>query len=334
MNKKCRGCGASFQTEEPLNEGFIKPENLEKSTLCERCFKIRNYGQYQKITKKNSDFFNILKEINKTKDLVVLVIDVFNINKDLTEICSYLKNNDILVVLNKRDVLPLSVKNNNLLFYVDKLGINYVDKMIISTIKNYNFDMLMSKINTYKKSKNVYVVGYTNVGKSSMINKIIYNYSNSILDVTTSVLPSTTLSNVVVEVDDGLTLIDTPGIIDEGSIMNCLEPEQLKKVLPRDEIRTITYQIRSRQSIFVENLVRVDCEMSNNLTFYFSNKLDITRTFEQNDKLTELKKHDLVVFENQDIVISGMGFIKVTNSGRLTIYTLPEVDVYTRPALI
>lgn len=334
MNKKCRGCGALFQSENPELEGFIKEENREKSTLCERCFKIRNYGEYQKITKKNDEFFNILKQINETGDLVVLVVDVFNINKDLNEICSYFKNNDVLVVLNKRDVLPLSVKINNLLAYVDRLGINYVDKLIISTAKNYNFDLLMHKINSFKKSKNVYVVGFTNVGKSSMINKIIYNYSDSILDVTTSVLPSTTLSNVKVDVNENLTLIDTPGIIDEGSIMNYLEPNQLKKVLPRNEIRTITYQIRSKQSIFIENLVRIDCEMSNNLTLYFSNNLDISREFNNSDKLHNLEKHKLVVFENQDIVISGMGFIKVTNSGEITIYTLPNVDVFTRPALI
>ena len=278
MNKICRGCGALFQSNNPELEGFIKEENKEKSTLCERCFKIRNYGEYQKITKKNDDFFEILKQINETGDLVVLVIDIFNINKDIKEICSYFKNNDVLVVLNKRDVLPLSVKINNLLAYVDRLGINYIDKLIISTVKNYNFDLLMNKINTYKKSKNVYVVGFTNVGKSSMINKIIYNYSDSILDVTTSILPSTTLSNVKVDVNENLTLIDTPGIIDDGSIMNYLEPEKLKKVLPRNEIRTITYQIRSKQSIFIEDLVRIDCEMSNNLTLYFSNKLDISCT--------------------------------------------------------
>ena len=334
MNKICRGCGALFQSNNPELEGFIKEENKEKSTLCERCFKIRNYGEYQKIAKKNDDFFEILKQINETGDLVVLVIDIFNINKDIKEICSYFKNNDVLVVLNKRDVLPLSVKINNLLAYVDRLGINYIDKLIISTAKNYNFDLLMNKINTYKKSKNVYVVGFTNVGKSSMINKIIYNYSDSILDVTTSVLPSTTLSNVKVDVNENLTLIDTPGIIDDGSIMNYLEPEKLKKVLPRNEIRTITYQIRSKQSIFIEDLVRIDCEMSNNLTLYFSNKLDITREFNNSDKLHNLEKHELIVFENQDIVISGLGFIKVTDNGRIIIYTVPNVDVFTRPSLI
>lgn len=334
MNKKCRGCGATFQTLDPLSEGFIKEENLGTSTLCERCFKIRNYGEYQKITKKNEDFFQILKEINETKDLVVLVIDAFNINKDLKEICSYLKNNDILVVLNKRDILPLSVKNNNLLYYVDKLDINYIDKLVISTNKNFNFDLLLSKINSYKKSKDVYVVGYTNVGKSSMINKIIYNYSDSTLDVTTSVLPSTTLSSVVVDVNDNLRLIDTPGIIDEGSIMNILEPNELKRVLPRDEIRTITYQIRAKQTIFIDEYVRIDCELSNNLTLYFSNKLNIVRTFDYSQKMLNLKRHDLIMFANQDIVISGLGFITVTDSGPITIYAPDGVDVYTRPSLI
>ena len=166
------------------------------------------------------------------------------------------------------------------------------------------------------------------------LNKIIYNYSDSILDVTTSVLPSTTLSNVKVDVNENLTLIDTPGIIDDGSIMNYLEPEKLKKVLPRNEIRTITYQIRSKQSIFIEDLVRIDCEMSNNLTLYFSNKLDITREFNNSDKLHNLEKHELIVFENQDIVISGLGFIKATDNGRIIIYTVPNVDVFTRPSLI
>lgn len=334
MNKKCRGCGANFQTSEPLNEGFIKEDNYGKSTLCERCFKIRNYGEYQKITKKNDDFFDILNMISNTGDLVVLVVDLFNINKDLTEICSYFKNNDVLLVLNKRDVLPLSVKNSNLLFYVERLGLNFIDKLIISTKKNFNFDALMNMINQYKKSKNVYVVGYTNAGKSSMINKIIYNYSDTTLDVTTSILPSTTLSSVLVDVNDGLTLIDTPGIIDDGNIINYLEPDDIKRILPRDEIRTITYQVRSKQTIFVDKFLRVDCEMYNNLTLYFSNSLNIERIYNKSEKMLDLQRHDLIVFENQDIVIDGLGFIKVTNSGKITLYTIPNVDIYTRTSLI
>ena len=43
MNNSCRGCGAKFQTFDPNSEGYIKVENREKSTLCERCFKMSEY---------------------------------------------------------------------------------------------------------------------------------------------------------------------------------------------------------------------------------------------------------------------------------------------------
>ena len=50
--------------------------------------------------------------------------------------------------------------------------------------------------------------------------------------------------------------------------------------------------------------------------------------------MLDLQRHDLIVFENQDIVIDGLGFIKVTNSGKITLYTIPNVDIYTRTSLI
>ena len=42
----------------------------------------------------------------------------------------------ILLVFNKRDILPLSLKNTNLLYYADKLGIKYIDKIIFEWTKN------------------------------------------------------------------------------------------------------------------------------------------------------------------------------------------------------
>ena len=102
-------------------------------------------------------------------------------------------NNNIILILTKRDVLPKSVKDEKLLDYFNKY--NFIDKLVISSNKNYNFDELMSKINLYKKSKNVYVVGYTNAGKSTMLNKIIYNYTDLKNTITTSILPSTTLKS-------------------------------------------------------------------------------------------------------------------------------------------
>ena len=324
---KCRGCGALIQTLDKAKEGYSVKED---SLYCERCFRIKNYGDYKQVIKDNNEFLNILSKINDTKDLVILVVDLFSISKKILEITKYLSN-DILLVLTKRDLLPLSLHDEKLLSYKDKLGIKSVDEVIVSSNKNYNMDQLLEKINKYKKSKNVYVVGYTNAGKSTLINKLIYNYSNLDSDITTSILPSTTLNTIEIKLNDELTLIDTPGILDSGNIFNFLNGRELKFITPNKEIKPVTYQIKDMQYIMIDKYAKVVTN-NNNLTFFFANNLKIERFYK--DKKTSFIKHSLSVDDNQDIVISGLGFIKVTKKGIIDVYTMDEVEVYIRDSLI
>ena len=163
MIKKCLGCGSVLQYIDPEGDGYIEKKNYSKSDICERCFRIKNYGEYKQIVKTNQDFIKILKDIDKTNDLVILVLDVLNLPKDLSMIKEYLDNN-IIAVLTKRDLLPRSIKDEKLLKYLENYEIRFIDKMVVSSNKNYGFDELMEKINKYKISNNVYVVGYTNAG--------------------------------------------------------------------------------------------------------------------------------------------------------------------------
>ena len=59
----------------------------------------------------------------------------------------------------------------------------------------------------------------TNSGKSTLINKLIKNYTDKQLEVTTSLYPSTTLNKIEINLDN-LKIIDTPGLLNEGSILN------------------------------------------------------------------------------------------------------------------
>lgn len=328
MNK-CIGCGSILQTEDNSKQGYTKDIN---NTLCERCFRIKHYSDYKLVSKNNNEFIDILTSINKD-DLVVLVVDLFNIPKELEILNKYI-HNDILLVLTKRDILPLSVYDVNLINYFDRYNLNIIDKLIISSIKNYNFDDLLNKIKKYKTSNNVYVVGFTNAGKSTMINKILYNYTDKIPVITTSMLPSTTIDSIEIKVDDELTLIDTPGLLDDNNIISYVDLKTMKKIIPNKEIKPITYQIKDKQSLFIDNLVRMDVNSNNSLTFYISNMLNVDRTFKNTDKLLNLTKHELVLNDDSDIVINGLGFIKVVHSCRINLYTLKNVDVYIRDSLI
>lgn len=317
MISKCSGCGDN------LIDSF--------NELCERCFRIQNYNEYKMVIRDNSDFLKILKEISKTKSLVVLVLDLLHLPKDLNAIKEIL-NNDILLVLTKRDLLPKSVNDMKFLNYVDRYNIKYTNKLIISSSKNYNFDELFENINKYKNSNEVYVVGFTNVGKSTMINKLIYNYSDNKTSITTSMLPSTTLGVIDIKLNDDLTVIDTPGILDKGSIINFLPTDMLKKINPKKEIRPITYQIRHKQIILVEDFLEIECKNKNSVSLYFSNQLEIKRIYE--NKSSILVEHVLDVPARSDIVISGLGFIKVINSDRIIIRTILGVEVFIRESLI
>ncbi|MEG0994614.1 MAG: GTPase, partial [Bacilli bacterium] len=179
-DKTCSGCGVKLQSDNTLKEGYTN--NLEND-ICMRCFRMRNYGDYQVITKSNDDFIKILEAVNETKDLVLYIVDILNIGKDLNFIKNYITNNMILII-NKRDVIPKSVKDEKLIEYIKGLEVEFKDIVIISCEKNYNIDVVMKKIKLHKSSRNVYVVGFTNTGKSSLINKIIKNYSTNELELT------------------------------------------------------------------------------------------------------------------------------------------------------
>lgn len=328
MNKKCVGCGLKLQSNDEQKEGYIRPQNVEKSSLCERCFRIQNYNEYQVVDRTNKDFAKIFKKIDASKDLVLLVVDLLNIG-GIEKLQEYI-HNDIILVLTKRDLIPKKIYEEKLLNYFHYLSLNIVDKIIISSKTNYHLDELMELVFEHKKSKNVYVMGITNAGKSTLINKIIYNYSVLDSKITTSILPSTTLDTIEVPISDDLVFIDTPGLLIENSIVDKVDPETLRNIVPKTELKPMIFQVKSDQIFLISNLVRIEVKEDNNIVFYVSQNLPIMRYYKDNDKLKDLEKHELHIKESEDIVINGLGFIKVMKQADITLYTLKGVAVTTR----
>lgn len=334
MNDKyCLGCGVKLQDENVLEIGYTT--SLENE-LCQRCFRMKNYGEYQIVVKNNDEYISILKSINNTNDLVLYVVDVLNMEEDLAKIKEYINNNMILV-LNKRDAIPKSVKDDKIIEYIKNLNIDFKDIIMISSKKNYNIDYLLNRIKYYQTSKNVYVVGNTNSGKSTLINTLMKNYSDNDYQLTMSAMPSTTLNKVSIELNDYLTLIDTPGLVDSGSIVNYVDETVLKKLVPKKEIKPKTYQIKEGECLIIDDLVRIDYEegSKNSFTIYMSNDLKVKRLNGlKHDDLKELNKISFETNHYEDIVINGMGFIKIVDPGKVSIYIDQKINVFKRKSLI
>lgn len=319
MTKKCIGCGAEL-TLEKGKLGYTK--DIE-SDLCMRCFNIKNYNKYEKVDHLE-EINAIIKEVKASNDIVIFVVDVFNLSNKIKEIVDYL-NNNVILCITKYDLVDID--ESKILNY---LNINTLGTIVISSKNNYNLDNLMELIEENKKSNNVYLVGYTNAGKSTLINKIIKNYSNNNYELTTSVLPSTTLDFVKVNVNDNLTLIDTPGII-VSNIIDYLDEEEIKKVIPKKKIKPQIYQIKTEQTIMVDNFLGIKIKPYNTVVFYGADGLKYTRYY--NDIETSLKIKKIKVSDNSELIVNGFGIIKIKKQTEVQLYLQGNIDIEIRKAL-
>lgn len=322
MNK-CIGCGSILQDTIENKDGYVLDIN---DKLCQRCFRIRYYNEYKNTIRDNNDYLKILDSINND-DLVVYVTSLLDIRLDYID---SFKN--VIVVLTKRDILPKSVKDDKLIKYI-KSRYNPLEVIVVSSIKNYNIDYLFDILRQYKMN-NIYVVGTTNGGKSTLINKLIKNYSDNDVVITSSMYPSTTLDKIEINIL-GLNIIDTPGLINKGSIVNYIDNDLLKKITIKKEIKPKTYQLNGKGSVLIEDLIRFDYDTKGtSMTIYVNNLVNIRFLGKDNNKLLDGKCNKFSLDNNKDIVISDLCFIKFTKGVNLNIYSNYDVLIYERDNLI
>lgn len=331
MNKVCIGCGSKFQTLDKNKEGYINPKVYEKATLCERCFKIKYYGEAY-VTDNPKDKTSLIKMINDSKKSVVYLVDTLTISKETLSVIDSLSNK-VYLVLTKKDLLPKSVKNSKLKEYISNLTL-IKDVFVISALKNNGVTELYNEL-IKNNEKSVYVIGYTSSGKSTFINKLLTLNGKS-GNITTSSLPNTTLECINIKLNDKLTLIDTPGFVSENSSYNFIDVDIYKKLLPKSVIKPKVYTIKKDFMIILGDILRIENNSNEdvNLVFYFKNEIKLNKMRSIRNKLLKDKDKLDVKVSDKDIILEGLGYIKVVGYANLTMYTLNKKMISVRNKMI
>lgn len=349
MNKKgelyCAGCGVKLQYTDLESIGYIPKSALETSTFpyCKRCHDLRYHNTIMEIHEGISDASEVFKIAAKSKGIIVFVIDIFNFKSSIKEIIEKeLINHKFILVLNKSDVLPKAVKSEKIIAWAQKRFIksdNIIKIILTSAKKNYNIDDLTKTILDHRNGQDVYFLGITNAGKSSLINAFLKTYKNETENlVTTSFYPNTTLKIIEIPLDNRSFIYDTPGLQDDSSMYNFLESKLFKQIIPKKEIKPRSYQLKEPQAFYLGNLARIDilANKKASLIMYFSDFLQIHRCKCENNeekfqnlikskqlnpltsKITSLNDFVIkeIILEDKikiDIIIYGLGFITLNN---------------------
>ena len=305
MIKKCPGCGATMQYSDPKKVGYSPKKDAK---LCERCFKLKNYNEKKIIELKynNDDIINIL---NEKADNIFFVTDFLSLSNKVIDIYKKIKIDNKVLIINKADYIPNSINKDKYLNWIKETYLINDKIILISAIKNYNTRIINNLIAEGKRN---YICGFTNSGKSTIINNLceINDKNTSIL---TSLMPNTTLDVIKIKLDDNKFIYDTPGFI--------IDSEFNEKLYPKRFIKPITLQTKPGDIVSINNEILIKSDIENSFTFYMSNDIKINKVYKINRNID----NKIEIESNSELVIHNYGFINIKN--KCTILTNIDKDI-------
>ncbi|XP_076317173.1 nitric oxide-associated protein 1 isoform X2 [Tachypleus tridentatus] len=219
-NVPCGGCGALMHCKDIGIPGYMPVEKFNKyseiqlrAELCQRCLYLQHFNVVLNVSVNPDEYPHIMSEIKNKIALVVLIVDLTDfpcsIWPGIIDILG--PKRPVFVVGNKVDLLPCDDSG-----YLDRVkrvlqetlkrtgvdrGKNIKHVCLISARTGYGIEEFITKLqNVWSYKGDVYLVGCTNVGKSTIFNALLQSdYCKTravdlVQRATTSVWPGTTLN--------------------------------------------------------------------------------------------------------------------------------------------
>ena len=341
--------------------------------ICKRCFRLKHYGEnLEKEEEKDVYILEVKKAISEA-DIVIPIFDIIDFESSFTnEIIDLLEDKTILALINKIDLLPsyihISEVSKWVNYYFNENNFFPSDIAFVSAEKKYGVNGIFRKIqyiakNILKKKLDtkikIAIMGVSNVGKSRLINLLLDKNSSTVSKFSGTTKKN--IKNIKNTKEFKLEIIDTPGLIPDGRLSDLLNSDMSYKLVPSGEISRKTYRLKEKMVFMMSNLAyfevlsnpknknssivsvyaskevkfhvtnknKVD-ELYSNLNFF--NLLD-EENYEKYNK-NEFITREYTIDENEDLVISGLGYIEVKRGPLEVRLHLPKyVKVVVRKSI-
>ena len=365
--RRCHDCGVILQSENPRAEGYINPEVLENTSarvlFCNKCFEESRYNFVPKSPKVSEDYLSMLEDADASDALIVYVIDLFSFeNSFVPEVTEAIEGLNVLIVANKRDLLPLNYDDDLLREYVAhrcrnaRLKVTRDDVILTSLTSIGDSSHIFEEIENRRKRHDVYILGAVGAGKTVLISSVLHSYQNpSNRAIASSNYPGTNLRVMQIPLDTSTYMYETPGIPMDNTIGTKLDFEGLSIVSPSEPLKARNFTMDKGDCLLVGGVARFELLEGGKqeVKAYFAKDVTLLKVRSGRAEETFFRKaatkgvaptspslrssadfdaFDLSVEETgpRDIGVAGLGWIKFEgNNQTWRIFTPKNVAIYT-----
>lgn len=276
VRRRCPGCGAPFQSDEPDRAGFIPPEidPAAPGVICRRCWRARHYRAWEPGAPGAEEARKGAAAAIRAADLVVWVVDVadFEGTAHPSLVAPWPAAAEKLwVAVNKTDLLPRHVPPAEVAAWVrqqlqghglDPRGVSLLSAATGAGIKSFWRDVAdaVTQSRPWGRGGAVALLGATNTGKSRLIGRLAdVGGAAPEAPPTVSAFPGMTAGPVRLRVPDGPELWDTPGLdTGGGRLSDRLCPDCASRLVPGAPLKGDLVELRPGQAYSWPSLAGIE----------------------------------------------------------------------------
>lgn len=359
---RCYQCGEILQDKNPKEKGYynskiFKNDLSRQVAFCDECYdKIKSINNSILAKDVDDEILTILDDAFATDAVILWAVDLFTFNGILNEdLVERVKKLDVVVVGTKFDLLNNYISEEDmkqfLLEQFNEAGINPKEIVVLGNVKNLDMTDLFNRMNKIRRGHDVYMLGTSECGKTTLINKFLSGYTNKTKrTIHSSIYPNTSVNLFEIPLSNSASFYEMPGFSLVNTVLGKVEKEVQKAITPKKQIKVTKRILKTGDALMIGSLAYFSIEKSKPTTFrfYSAEGVEVKKTSAKrvNELIIKNMKSKLVkpvskrinsyidydLFEykmdndekKHDISISGLGWLNFTARGQIIRILVPK----------